>query len=128
MNYEVKREYYIRILKSKRNEITYKNSTGYLYLKNDELYASFCDNDDILIDEHNIKYASCEMFFGGNMHVYRIVDGVYKLLKVYTKYFRNNKDIHKKHEECIAKFGDDIIAIMLPTNKAVSLDGIKAPI
>ena len=71
MNYNVKYEYFVRVLKA-NGKIRYKNAFGFLYLKNDQLYASFNDVDNISIDSFNIKYASIEMFMGGNLHVYRI--------------------------------------------------------
>lgn len=123
MKYETRYKYLLRAVKA-GVKVYYKNSSGFLYEENDKLYAEWCDEKRILIDEWNIKYASIEMFFGGNLHIYRIEDGKYKLIKVYTKWFRNNREINKRIEQSKVKFGEDIIAMQLATQKDVSLDGL----
>lgn len=123
MKYETRYKYLLRAVKA-GVKVYYKNSSGFLYEENDKLYAEWCDEKRILIDEWNIKYASIEMFFGGNLHIYRIEDDKYKLIKVYTKWFRNNREINKRIEQSKVKFGEDIIAMQLATQKDVSLDGL----
>lgn len=123
MKYETRCKYLLRAVKA-GVKVYYKNSSGFLYEENDKLYAEWCDEKRILIDEWNIKYASIEMFFGGNLHIYRIEDDKYKLIKVYTKWFRNNREINKRIEQSKVKFGEDIIAMQLATQKDVSLDGL----
>jgi len=123
MKYETRYKYLLRAVKA-GVKVYYKNSSGFLYEENDKLYAEWCDDKRILIDEWNIKYASIEMFFGGNLHIYRIEDDKYKLIKVYTKWFRNNSEINKRIEQSKVKFGEDIIAMQLATQKDVSLDGL----
>jgi len=123
MKYETRYKYLLRAVKA-GVKVYYKNSSGFLYEENDKLYAEWCDDKRILIDEWNIKYASIEMFFGGNLHIYRIEDDKYKLIKVYTKWFRNDSEINKRIEQSKVKFGEDIIAMQLATQKDVSLDGL----
>ena len=97
---------------------------GKVYLIEDRLYVEFW-NELVPVDKDNIDDIFSSAYRGGgNLHVYRIVNDRYRLLKVYSTYRGNMKFNMRRKELCIEKYGHDIIMLNLPTSSRVSLDGL----
>lgn len=111
-------ERYVKRMQSKRRN--FKS----LHLIEDKLFIVYQDSIQQL-DENNISDVFNIMYKGaGNLHVYKIVDGKYHLLKVYNMYRKSVEKNMKRKYDCMDRFGDDVVMYNLPSNRHVSLHGM----
>lgn len=100
-------------------------SYGKVFLIEDRLYIK--SREQIIpIDKTNIEDIFKTAYRGGgNLHVYKIINDRYHLIKVYCMYRSNMQFNMKRKEMCIEQYGHDIIMLNLPTGSRISLDGLK---
>lgn len=127
MHHKTLYDYIVLMHQDKRynRKIIFVNHSGKVYMRDNVLYASFLGEDDILIDEENIHHIFTNAYRGGgNLHVYKIINGRYRLLRVFSMFRTKARQNMQRKEWCIEKYGNDIIMLNLPTSSRISLDGM----